>query len=106
MTRVRRFLAALCCSLAATLAYGACRDSGGIGGTGITAEGGIGGTGAPAATELGIIGVIDGFGSICVNGVEVDYDASTPVSSNNAAVGTSALPGGVAVEVEATFELG
>src|SRR6185369_276269 len=42
----------------------------GIGGTGIS-EGGIGGT--------GIVGVITGFASICVNGVEVHYDADTPV---------------------------
>ncbi|MBE9605120.1 hypothetical protein IAI18_09605 [Acetobacteraceae bacterium H6797] len=42
----------------------------GIGGTGISAEGdrGIGGT--------GIIGVITGFASICVNGLEVEYDPS------------------------------
>ena len=39
----------------------------GLGGTGIS-EGGIGGT--------GIVGVITGFASICVNGVEVHFDAS------------------------------
>lgn len=44
----------------------------GIGGTGITAEDrGMGGT--------GIVGVITGFGSIWVNGIEVEYDAATPV---------------------------
>lgn len=46
---------------------------GGIGETGnVTIDSGVGGT--------GIIGVITGFASICVNGVEVHYDANTPVS--------------------------
>lgn len=46
---------------------------GGIGGTGQTAmEGGIGGT--------GIVGTITGFGSIYVNGVEIQYDAATPIT--------------------------
>lgn len=45
----------------------------GIGGTGID-NGGIGGT--------GIVGVVTGFASVCVNGVEVQYDASTPVQAN------------------------
>jgi hypothetical protein len=46
---------------------------GGIGGTGQTAmEGGIGGT--------GIVGTITGFGSIHVNGVEIQYDAATPIT--------------------------
>jgi hypothetical protein len=48
----------------------------GIGGTGIpasvqTADRGIGGT--------GIIGVITGFGSVCLGGQEVSYDQSVPV---------------------------
>ena len=47
----------------------------GIGGTGITGgtveDRGMGGT--------GIVGVITGFGSIWVNGIEVEYDAATPV---------------------------
>lgn len=47
----------------------------GIGGTGAVAEGngsgsGIGGT--------GIVGTITGFGSVCVNGLEVQYDRDTP----------------------------
>src|SRR6185369_1727263 len=45
-------------------------SNGGVGGTGIS-SGGIGGT--------GIVGVITGFASICVNGVEVHYGADTPV---------------------------
>jgi hypothetical protein len=47
----------------------------GIGGTGITAgtveDRGMGGT--------GIVGVITGFGSIWVNGIEVEFDPATPV---------------------------
>ena len=54
----------------------------GIGGTG-AAEGGIGGT--------GLIGVITGFASICVNGVEVFYDASTPVSADGLSMSLSTL---------------
>jgi len=46
--------------------------AGGIGGTGqVASEGGIGGT--------GIIGIITGFASVCVNGIEVHYDNTTPV---------------------------
>ena len=50
------------------------------------AERGIGGTGiSPGIAEdrgmggTGIVGVITGFGSIWVNGIEVEYDAATPV---------------------------
>lgn len=47
-------------------------DPGGIGGTGQVATGnGLGGT--------GIVGVVTGFASICVNGIEVEYEPSTPV---------------------------
>lgn len=68
--------------------------NGGIGGTGMPAEhGGIGGTGAPIASNrllpddggvggTGIVGVITGFASVCVNGIEVHYDSQTPVSFN------------------------
>ena len=102
MNPLARLLALLCGVLAAAPGvHATCPESGGIGGTGITADGGIGGTGAPAPSELGIIGVINAFGSICVNGVEVEYDAATPVSANNAAVGASALALGQVVAVRA-----
>ena len=56
---------------------------GGVGGTG-SAEGGIGGTGIVAEDGgiggTGIIGIITGFASICVNNVEIHYDANTLVS--------------------------
>lgn len=61
-------------------------DPGGIGGTGQVATGnGIGGTGRPVVAGqeglggTGIVGVVTGFASICVNGIEVEYEPSTPV---------------------------
>jgi hypothetical protein len=66
---------------------------GGIGGTGVTADGGIGGTGMRADADLSLIGVVTGFGSICVNGVEVHYDASTPVTLD----GEPSSPGALAI---------
>jgi hypothetical protein len=81
----------------------------GIGGTGYQpGEGnGIGGTGQPFGRSpgiggTGIIGTITGFGSILVNGFEVDYASDQSVSSDE---GTSlhpdALRVGQVVEVEA-----
>jgi len=51
----------------------------GIGGTGkqLAAESGIGGTGKQ---PVGILGTITGFGSIFVNGIEIEYDEYTPFS--------------------------
>lgn len=65
----------------------------GIGGTGIS-NGGMGGT--------GIVGVITGFASICVNGVEVHYDASTPVFSDGRAAMARELAVGQVVAVRAS----
>ncbi|MGH8832102.1 MAG: DUF5666 domain-containing protein, partial [Polaromonas sp.] len=68
----------------------------GIGGTGIGNgdTGGIGGT--------GIVGVITGFASICVNGVEVHYDAGTPVSADGRAAMARELAVGQVVAVRAS----
>jgi hypothetical protein len=74
---------------------------GGIGGTGIVAKsnkpvfgtGGIGGT--------GIVGVITGFASICINGVEVNYDATTPVWENGKPSTLNQLAVGQVVSVRA-----
>jgi hypothetical protein len=77
---------------------------GGIGGTGAVAgqtgpggpgidPGGIGGT--------GILGVITGFASICVNGVEVHFDDTTPVSDAGEAVPARLLAVGQLVAVQA-----
>ena len=67
----------------------------GIGGTG-AAEGGIGGT--------GLIGVITGFASICVNGVEVHYDTGTPVSADGLPMSLDHLAVGQVVAVQAIGE--
>ncbi|MGB2832166.1 MAG: DUF5666 domain-containing protein [Methylotenera sp.] len=79
--------------------------NGGFGGTGITDEhGGPDGTGSPVAQRgmggtgdsvaehsllpedgdggIAIVGVITGFASICVDGVEVQYTPNTPVFDN------------------------
>jgi hypothetical protein len=45
----------------------------GIGGTGLSGESGIGGTG------LHVYGTLNGFGSLCVNGLRVVYDADVAV---------------------------
>ena len=89
--------------------------AGGMGGTGTTARdatGGMGGTGTLAnASQLtpgsggmggtGIVGIITGFASICVGGVEVHYDPGTPVSINGQPGSTRALATGQLVVVRA-----
>jgi len=93
------------------------KDNGsGIGGTGALANtSGIGGTGAPALIDSGsgiggtgqktdkqtsiIIGTITGFGSICVNGIEIHYAASTPVQVNGSTSNTDQLALGQIVSV-------
>jgi hypothetical protein len=82
-------------------------NDGGIGGTGITAStGGIGGTGhAPVGSGIGgtgIVGTITGFGSIWVNGIEVKYDAQTPVADNAAVANSTDLAIGQVVTIEAS----
>ncbi len=98
MKRPALLLAAL---LVAGTAHAAC-EPGGIGGTGITADGGIGGTGIQADTDLGLIGIITGFGSICVNGIEVHYGPDTPVANDGAASSPASLALGQLVAVRAT----
>ena len=51
----------------------------GVGGTGkqLASERGLGGTGKQ---PVGILGTITGFGSIFVNGIEIEYDDQTPFS--------------------------
>lgn len=57
----------------------------GIGGTGRLQDG-IGGTGAQARNDgvggTGIVGIVTGFASVCVSGIRVHYDDSTPVTIN------------------------
>lgn len=53
-------------------------SNGGLGGTGNKlTEGGLGGTGKPLS--IGVYGRITGFGSVCVNGMEIHYKDNTPV---------------------------
>lgn len=70
-------------------------DPGGIGGTGQTAQEGtgLGGT--------GIVGVVTGFASVCVNGVEVEVQPSTPVRRNGASADLKDLEVGHVVIVQA-----
>lgn len=86
--------------LAAAGARAAC-EPGGMGGTGMRSDGGIGGTGIRAEGDVGIIGVITGFGSICVNGIEVQYEADTPVSADGQPASPSSLALGKLVAVRA-----
>src|SRR5262245_15808618 len=92
----------------------------GIGGTGSPREApangtgdGIGGTGSPREAPAvngasdgiggtGIVGAITGFGSICVNGLRVQYDVHTAISVNGEGAPASALHLGQVVAVDAT----
>ena len=70
----------------------------GIGGTGVStgpalADRGIGGT--------GIVGVITGFASICVDGLEVGIEPSTPVQVDDSPASAAALRAGQVVIVTA-----
>ena len=99
---------------------GVTSDPGGIGGTGQQAGisggvGGMGGTGAVATAPrfgeggiggTGIVGVISGFASICVNGIEVQYDAATPVWDGGQAGLASQLLVGQVVAVTAVTAAG
>lgn len=79
-------------------------DPGGIGGTGqVALRPGIGGTGQVAEVGLGgtgIVGVVTGFGSICVNGMKVEYAPDTPVQRDGERVPHSALAVGQVVALQ------
>lgn len=86
---------------------GAPVEHGGIGGTGDPAKGsGMGGTGSTAQDSgiggTGITGIITGFASICVNGMEVHYDSSTPLEINGQPASANELAVGQLVHAEAT----
>lgn len=66
-------------------------DESGMGGTGLMAESGLGGT--------GIIGEITGFGSIFVNGVEVEISGDTRLMVDGERVGQHAFARGEVVAV-------
>ena len=98
---MKRIAALLGCLAGLAGPAGACVDPGGIGGTGIDG-GGIGGTGLRVETDVGILGVVSAFASICVNGVEVHYDPATPVSVNGEPASPAQLALGQVVAVRAT----
>ncbi|MBP9916662.1 MAG: hypothetical protein KBF24_10675, partial [Thiobacillaceae bacterium] len=82
-------------------------EESGMGGTGNAADGsGMGGTGRRAESQgiggTGVVGIITGFASICVNGVEIHYDAATPVSIDGQAADAGQLAVGQLVSVEAS----
>ena len=65
----------------------------GIGGTG--ASGGILRTAGVSTTgSTGIVGVITGFGSVCLDGLEVQYDPAQPVDTETGAASTAELRAG------------
>jgi hypothetical protein len=76
----------------------------GIGGTGIDiANGkGTGGTGIRLEGDFAIYGRITGFGSICVNGIEIKYSAATPVQDNGQKLSAAELKLGEVVSVLAS----
>ncbi len=101
----------------------------GIGGTGapllgtptLVAERGIGGTGigdtSTGATSFttvsprtagsgstGIVGIITGFASVCVDGLEVHYDASAEVNDEGKIASVTALRAGQVVMIQAHDE--
>lgn len=76
----------------------------GLGGTGLQAiKPGVGGTGIddPGLGGTGIVGVITGFASVCVNGVEVHFDDSTPINENGQPASMNALAVGKVVAIQA-----
>ena len=76
-------------------------------------ERGIGGTGAPVSMApaiqsadrgiggTGIVGVVTGFGSVFVDGFEVEYDESSSVDIDGAASSVTALRAGQLVAIQA-----
>jgi hypothetical protein len=72
----------------------------GIGGTGIKfADKGIGGTGISAHGSIGVYGRITGFGSVCVNGMEIFYGKNTHILDDGKQTPSSELKVGQMVSV-------
>ncbi|MBI4740831.1 MAG: hypothetical protein HY777_04575 [Betaproteobacteria bacterium] len=81
------------------------KDEDGIGGTGRGGDSdGVGGTGRrlpEAGSELGFVGVIAGFASICVNGQEIHYGPETAITIDGRAGKAAQLDLGQMVSVAA-----
>ncbi len=96
--------------LSAALAESPRTEGTGIGGTGHrpTEGNGIGGTGGPlskTARATGIVGAVTGFGSIFVNGFEIDYSPETETRSDlDERLDAQTIGLGQVVEVEAVGE--
>ncbi|MEE2673230.1 MAG: hypothetical protein VX466_05505, partial [Myxococcota bacterium] len=80
----------------------------GIGGTGVLGDegSGTGGTGVlgdegSGTGGTGVLGTVTGFGSICVNGLQIGYDDATPVVRNGEAAVLKELAVGHVVRVTA-----
>ena len=73
----------------------------GIGGTGLAPAGGVLRPGAGSG-RLGVVGVITGFASVCVDGLEIAYDASTTVRLDNAPAPRTVLRAGQVVVLDAS----
>jgi hypothetical protein len=79
-------------------------------GSPVVAERGIGGTGTPGSRRVadrgiggtGIVGVVTGFASVCVDGLEVRFDKTVPVSIDNAAATAGQLRVGQVVVINAS----
>jgi hypothetical protein len=80
----------------------------GIGGMGAWPGGddsGIGGTGVSPQSSIGVVGTITGFASMCVDGIEIHYDADTPVRIDGRPASVGDLAVGQVVEVVAEGHL-
>jgi hypothetical protein len=79
-------------------------NDGGIGGTGIQQNNGTGGTGinANGVGGTGIVGVITGFGSLCIGELEVHLDENTPVKVDGVSTKQHQFKVGESVAIEAT----
>src|SRR6185503_5558430 len=87
-----------CAALSALAALGAPAAWSACGGP----QGGAGERGIPdTAGPVGIVGVVTGSASLCVNGLEIHYDDGTPVTINGRRATTRQLALGQVVAVEA-----
>ena len=80
-------------------------ETGGVGGTGVRGERAVG---LPVASveSMGIVGVVTGFASVCVNGLEVHIDDATPVSENGRTAHVGNLAVGQFVSIDARASAG
>lgn len=73
----------------------------GVGGTGLAPAGEVQRSG-PTGGRLGVVGVITGFGSVCVDGLEIAYDPATSVTLDDVPATFGALRVGQVVALDAS----